>query len=619
MIELLRKEIRALRPMTLLTVAFFGALFTYGVATEFLDMPDSSSHADEGTGLLIFIGLFAAMTGANLLVSESNEGTLLFLDALPLSRTRIFCGKMCAGVAVLLLTPLLSLAMDLLSAAAEHQSTSEPVAWLAMGSWFVQQCLAAIYLLCVAAMLSFARKWFALVVGFVFWGFLWLRVNDVPWSGLFDPHQLIAYPDNGKGVHFPWRHAAAALGASAVSLGIAWLGFQTLGDGVQHATQRVRRWRFVSVLRFVGIALVPAVWIGAVVYFGNQFIGSPPPEVGSVKAAEGSFATGQTKRYDYVYREIQRKSAKELMAKADEIHDQVMTFLGASPVPGRIVADLGGAVMEHAAGQTNWTKIRVPLGLELPMHELEAVIGHETTHVYIEQLSNGAMMRQFDNARFFHEGLATFVEHKFFSTDEERQSMHRLAALAASRGKVPFPTLVSNDKLSKERDGTLAYPLGEVFCEALVATHGEEAPGKLLRAFARARAPAGLSGEALWRDAMQACGLSLDRVVAAYDAALDRAMTEEADFIATFPKLTAEVEAVGGEIVIRPKFEGEAPGKIVCMLQPGLDLKFFHAGEDGVIRLPRSQFPGPKLRYAIGWSSKQLRWPLFEKWTESGL
>jgi hypothetical protein len=616
--ELLKKELRALRPMALLIVAVLAAMFIYSMVDEFPDMTTSSSRESEATGMLMLIGLFSAMTGAGLLVSESNEGTLLFLDGLPLSRTRIFFSKVIAGLAVLGLIPLLGCGLDILSLALTHQSTSPPFHWDTARMCFVQGSIVAIYLLSLATALSFVRQWFTLVVGFVVWGFLWLRVNEVAWTALFDPYQLLTCSIDDAQVRFPWHHAAAAMSVSFFSLALAWFSFQSLGDRMQYAAQRVRRWRMATVLRFIGIALVPVVWISVV---GKllQLTRSNEPKTAHGIHVEKSFAYTQTKRFDFVFRESQRKQAESLIATADAIHDRVTGYLGASFVPGRIVADLGSPVVAHAAGQATWTKIRVPLGLGLSTHELQAVLGHETTHVYIEQLSNGAMFRHFSSTRFFHEGLATFVEHKFFSTPEECEKMRRLAAVAASRGTVPFETLASNKDLSKERDGNLVYPLGEIFCHALVSTYGDGAPGKLLRAFGRPNAPTALEGAAFWRDAMQSCGFNLDCVIAAYDTEVSRAITEQAAFIEKFPKLTAHIELAAGEIIIRPEFKGAAPGNIVCMIEPSFGIRLLTADADGSIRIPRSNHPGPRLRYTLGWESEKLRWPLFETWSETEL
>jgi hypothetical protein len=621
MIEIFKKELRALRPMAWLIVGFWAATFAYDLYTQFPDIPEEHASQSEATGALVLIGLFATMTGASLLVGESEEGTLAFLDALPVSRTRLFAVKIVAGLLVLELLPLLGLASDAFTLAAMHDSTSPPFPWAAKLAEVGQESVVTLYLLSLAALLSFARKWFALLMGFILWGFLWLRVQNVEWSALFDPLALLTPIEPGAPVRIPWRPVEAELGFSAAALALAWLGFHGLGDRLAHAADRAGRSWLAGAARLAGLALIPVVWIG-VFYSLFRLSGGAGALPSDSSLGDNAFGAKQTLRYDFAYRASnpsQIAKAISLIAKADGIHDTVTKFLGAAPVPGRIVVDLASPVIEHTLGLTNWTKIRMPLQLEMAVPSPEAILGHETTHVYIEQLSDGAMGRHFDSTRFFHEGLATYVEHRYFSTTPERLATRRLAALAQSRGRISFATLASNEALVKERDAGLVYPFGEVFCEALVATHGEAAPGQLIRAFARPGAPADLKGAELWRDAMQSCGYDLDRVTAAYDAILSAAMKSEAAFIAKFPRLTGRVEVVGDEIVIHPTYEGAAPGEILCQLEPGLQMTILHRAKDGAFHLARNRNPGRTLRYALGWDSRELRLPLFEPFTNVSL
>lgn len=616
MIELLRKEFRAQRPMALLILSFFAGLLVYELASGFPDMPEWEEGQVEGA--LVLALLFGTMTGASLLVGESIEGTLSFLDGLPMPRSRVYLAKISAGLAVLGILPVLDLVLSFCFWASARQSTDGPFPWADASVAVFLQGLVNLYVLSVSVALSFARQWFALVVGFVFWGFLWLRLREVPWIGLFDPHEMMSATGEGDRALVPWRHAVAVTTVSLACLGIAWMGFLALGDRARHAADRLSRGRLGAALRLCGIALIPVVWIAALYNLG-RLSGADAEDSDDRPLGETAFARHETKRYEFVFRESQRERALRLARKADAAHDKVARFMGAAPVPARIVVDLGSPVMEHAAGQANWTKIRICMEKADAAKDLVAVLGHETAHVYINHLSDGELMRHFESARFFHEGLATYIEHRFFAGENDRLTMRRLAAAAHARGRVPFAALADNGALGKARDGNLAYPLGEVFCEALVATHGDLAPGALCRAFARPRASVAPKGERLWRDAMQACGFDLDRVVAAYDTALDRAVIKERPFIETIPRLTARVEVAGGRIAIWPRYDGRAPGAIVCMVPDTVGESILVADADGAIRMPRSKSPGPAVRYALGWRTPELPWPLFEPWTEAAV
>jgi hypothetical protein len=312
--------------------------------------------------------------------------------------------------------------------------------------------------------------------------------------------------------------------------------------------------------------------------------------------------------------------AKPLLAEADGIYAKVAAFLGAPDTPTRIVVDLASPVVTHAAGATNWTKIRIPVTNESEFSELQLILGHETTHVFIEQLSDGRATAHFNEARFLHEGLATHVELTLFGTDDGRAKNRREIAGAWSRGRVALEDLANDTALSRKREPNLAYPLGSVFARMLMETQGHEAAIRLLRAMARKNAPIGLKGAAYWRDTMQAAGLNYDRVAAAYDAACAAAMTEEKEFVDSLPRLTATVRVVNGEVVVQPKFKGKAPGKVVCVTETDdpvvSEMVPLHRQTDGSFTWSVAETSKPVFRYMLGWRTDQTRLPVFEPWAE---
>jgi hypothetical protein len=616
------KELRALRPLAWCIVGMhlLGTIFL--LATE---MPDEQKFvfadwmAEDRHGWLMVLALFALMIGAGLLLHESEQGTLRFLDGLPVSRTRLFLAKVLAGLAVLALVPLLGVPEEIIFDQLSRTSIDEPYPWGFPGALAGLAMVAGAFLLALALALSFVRRWFALAAGLLFWGYLWLRQHGGSRVGLFDPGELLAVGLVDGRVLVPWGHVAAHLVATAVLLAVAWFGFLQLGDRAQFAGERLGRSR---VLRGLGVGLrwlAPVVWLGAMVHIFSG-LASDAVDFATTPGGERAFGRRETARYEFLYRSAQEKQAEPLMEIADETHDQVAGFFEAAPPPARIVVDLASPVVPHAAGQTNWTKIRMPLAAEQTLDEQRLILGHETAHVFIEQLSGGRLASVYSAIRFLHEGLATHVEQQLFAEEEDRAQNRRSVAAAWARGRVPFELLCDNERLSRERDPNLAYPLGEVFARALVETHGRAAAAELLHAFARPKAAVGKDGMALWRDTMQAARLDFDRVVAAYESACARLAEEERDFVARCPRLAASVAVEGAEIVVRPKFDGAAPGELVCLVEidgPLMDeLSALSQREDGSFTIERRRVTKSTLRYLLGWRTKETRLPIFEPWSE---
>jgi hypothetical protein len=403
---------------------------------------------------------------------------------------------------------------------------------------------------------------------------------------------------------------------------VAWVGFQNLGDRAQFAAERLGKWRALRMLGTGLRLLAPVVWIAAIVQIAGTSEDADAKHA-ATPLGEKAFGRHETARYEFLFRTAQREQAQPLFAEADAIHKTVADFFGAPPPSARIVVDLASPVRPHAVGQTNWTKIRMPLFPEETLDDLRRIFAHETAHVYIEQLSNGRLLNHFAAIRFLHEGLATHVEKSFFSDEAGRARNRRSVAAAWARGRVPFEFLCDNNQLSRERDPNLAYPLGEVFARALVETHGPEAPTRLLRAFGRRNAPAGLTGTALWRDTMQAAELDLDRVVAAYEVACAKIAGEEKDFVARLPRLAATVSIEGEEIVIRPKSEGTAPGDMICLVEIegplASETAVLPQREDGSFALRRDRLMKPVIRYLLGWRTAETEHPVFEPWAQATL
>jgi len=619
---LLHKELQALRPFVVCILGLSVLSWIYTLCTKVpgAERFDPTHWLDDTrSGSLILLALFSLVLGAGLLTQESDQRTLFFLDGLPVSRTRVFCMKTLAAMLVIVLLPLFDFGTDVAAGWLARTSTDAPFPWTFIGAEAGLLLLAATYLVALSMLVSFTRAWFALVTGLLLWAYLWLRGRGVDWLAFFDTYALLGPSYTGAKVLVSWRHVAAHAAGAIVSLFIAWLGFLSLGDRAQFAAERLGRLRWLVALGVGARWLAPVVWIAAFVKLagpdGDGAAGKDSP------VGEEAFSQRETKHYEFLYRTSQTASAKPLLAAADHVYEQVSSCLGAPVSPTRVVVDLASSVITHASGQTNWTKIRIPLEPGTSLDELRLILGHETTHVFIEQLSNGRMSSHFNECRCFHEGLATCVELQLFGTNEDRAQNRRAIAGAWSRGRVPLDSLVDDDALGKQREPYLVYPLGEAFAQALIDTHGREAPARLLRALARADAPVGLRGMALWRDTMQSASLSLDRVAAAYEIACAAAVTQERSFVATLPRLAATARLQGGNIVVQPIFAGFPPGKVVCFTMDedpiAPQLTALRPRPDGSFTWPVSRQGNPVFRYLLGWRTPETRIPVFEPWAET--
>ncbi len=69
-------------------------------------------------------------------------------------------------------------------------------------------------------------------------------------------------------------------------------------------------------------------------------------------------------------------------------------------------------------------------------------------------------------------------------------------------------------------DEHLLYDFGELWVASLVASCGQEAPARLLKALASPSGPQSLLGRSLWRHALQQGGCDIDRVAVRYERQL---------------------------------------------------------------------------------------------------
>ena len=624
---LLHKELRALLPFAGMFLVLGSLNVLSSLFSEFLDMKSLArlvNHAVKNgdPDVPAFVAAFAL--GLGLLVRERDEGTLEFLDALPCSRARIFSAKLLAGALVAGLLPLTGNIWVLTLHALSLDSLDASFRWSMAFQTFAIEWFFVVVALTLGLALGFLRRFAFFALGLLVVVYLILDHAGLPWIDLLNIFSLTRYEFFGQDVVTP----GARLGALAVlacgCAAFAFAMFRLQGDRTAMLAARLERLPWRGPLIGIGTVAMVIFWIGLIAWFVRDQ--KPDDEkTPRVEFREWEISRAHAGGYTFLYPGNFSERALALARRSGDIHAKVRKFFDAE-APGEIVADLSSPLRHGLGGTANWKRVNLNLAHGDSADELDAILGHETTHVYIDVLSESRMAEKFNSTRWFHEGLASYVEHRFFRPPDAVKKLRRLAAAAHKRKSAEWDDLVDNTEWGRRRDSNLAYPLGEVFVHVLVQEHGDTAPARLLRAAGRKNLPEILAGVTLWRDLFQHCGWDLATTVDGYYAFL-RALAEGEfrEFVESLPRVSGRVSNDDGEITIEPIVRGELPAgcRVVCQLrrQSGdAEPDFIHPRRDGeLFRANRSSLPGGTFWYQLGIKSPLTDLPVFEEWQKANV
>jgi hypothetical protein len=616
--SLLRKELRSLAPFLGLVLFLIALNWADEFVTKYPDQHALSKLMEHDRAEHVMLFAFAFALAAGLLVRERDEGTLSFLDALPVSRAQVFACKALPALAVLWLIPLSDLVLKVLL---HHWSktsleTQSPVP-LFVTATFLDVVSCVVYF-SFALALSFLRRFAFLALGLVLCAYLFLQELHVPLVPLFDILSLGEPVFRGRAWLLPKAKLLIHLSLALGSMAVAFISFQMMGDSSQRLAERLKRRRGAIVLTALGTAAAVLVWVGLFIFWSVRSASEKPNEV---HYETWPTSRANTARYQFLYRENEAGKLNQLLSRADAAEARVRTFLSAAPI-SRIEADLTGSA-PRTAGVAHWKTVQMDLAAAGNDAEaLTAVLGHETTHVYIDHEGQSRLEEDFNSTRFFHEGLASYVEYHLFRPTNQLSSLRRVAAVMRSRREVTLEELLDSDALTLKRDTDLVYPLGEVFVDALVQRYGESAPGKVVKAFARPNAPRSLHGVALWQDVLQACGYNLSAVEDVFYAELDRALAEQRQFVENLPRLRGAVMYQPGQVTLRAAYDGRAPGRVVCRFRSSAETpaRLYHyafSAEGDVFSVSNAHLPHRSFWYQLGWRVRGASQTIWEPWVEA--
>ena len=628
-ITLLKKELTGLRFCILLIVVLAGMSWTEDLLTGF---PDRMLGEGAHEGALWLVGLFIGMISFN---QEREHQTQGFIDGLAVSRLAVFLHKLLAALMVVSLCCLVELLRVLVLAGLSTTSVSGAFPWHLRLAECSLLLLLGFTVVAVGMVLSFTRKWFPLVAGLLFLVLVLLFSSSQSWVAWIDSSALVTPTLSESGaLIIPWKQVGGFSLLATVTVLLSCLLFCRRDGFISRWFERDSAARGKLLLGVVVVGVWCTAFVVLVKSQKTDDDDNPVTNSAGVIAATQpdaeivGFASHETEHYDVIFKESQREEVMKLVGGMDTIYQQVADYFQKPSLPsGRIVLDMASSVDSHAVGVTNWTKIRVPMAKGEGRLDFMQVLRHETAHVFIEQISDGKAKAYFNALRAFHEGVATAVE---LAPDDEatgaaRLKMERWAALANSRGTVPLALLCDDVALEQEFDDALVYPLGYVFAKSLVEVGGPQLLRRVLEALKNTPPPLKADSTTLWQHILQECGTSYETVISTYAGRLALLASQEQSYIAGFPRLSAKVTVEGEDIVIRLNdFSGQANDvKPICLVAKSMGItnenERIPRSTDGSFRLKRNQHTGNQLRYLLGWSSKEMRYPVFEPWAKVSL
>lgn len=547
------KEWRYLRPFLFLIVAFL----LIDIVEQLLGPVEAHPFGQSLGTLPMEIAsvqiLLGFALGSGLLVREIDDGTLNFLDGLPLTRGAVFTAKITAAMLVLLLYPFGLILVHLLQHLGARESLDAAVHPVLLLTFFGLSSLVTLVGLTLGMLLGFLRYLSWLVLALLGIGIALLKNSAPSLNALLDTSDLLTLRFTGAHWQLPlaaiWTQLGAALLFGTLALGL----FKAAGGMLA----RVRKWH--GARRWL---LKPAVALMAMAAVAGLVVLAREPDTDGGQANRQADAVSfvpiasghaSTRHFTFSYPALSGERVKPFIAAADQTFVDVATLLrvdGGAPID----VDLSGTTDNHD-GTAYHDRIRMRVrGIE----SMDTLV-HETTHVFARRMAGGENGQQLDGMIVFNEGLAQWVENTLIS-DGQASDEHALSAAIVSKRRLVAPRLLADhEAFAGVVDENLKYPLGAVLVDQFVLRYGPQAPKNLLQTLARADFPRDLTGYALWQTAFQLSGYDLDLVFDDYARHLKGLETRFAREIAALPRPRGSLVKAGERLAVTLRFDLPVP------------------------------------------------------------
>lgn len=641
MIRILFKEGRQLFPIACLWLSVLVLGYLTKFSTERLDEQTFSSWCDgycdynSGATVVILTALFALVTAYSLFPREHDDSTIDFLRALPVSRSKIFIGKVLAAWLLLCFINVLSYSVDYFLLGANPESIGGrfyPQVWTTL-LW--RDCLVAFIFLSHGVLLSWFRTLGLLLYAIYLLVILWAE-SQFGTSGIWSVFTLLSNEYDGSKLLVNAKalsiHAGIALGFLLVAARL-WSVTESSASGGKQSTLGMTIFRvLLSVSGFVLLAGVLIYRVG---------VGTGTPTTSDLRVAT-------TEHYRFVYKASREETVQYMLEHAEADYEALAELLGVTDLPS-IRVDLS-AQSEHAAGLATWKKIQMDLNAFESDVSQRRVLSHETTHVLQAVESDRALARNHSAAKFFIEGMAQYTSFDVVPELERRNSNWQLAAISWKRQNIEFLDLIDAAGFGERFDPELHYSLGDLWTRAFVSNCGDSAMGDFLRAAGREEASKDLAPVVFWRDTTAQINCDLDTVNELWRVQMEALYAEvEQQLFPVFTDVVIDESGPSNQISITAKLSPYEPGnkavdasanieatgitapsrfivrigaastRVAAGVDPVFRGQLLEDGERVNFKVPRNMVTGTRFRYQLGFTPSAGSRYYYEQWQRGSL
>lgn len=550
---ILWKELRDQRAFAWLGVVLLAIELLEVLARQFDMQPIGRHFGNQADESVAFLFLLSFAVGTGLLMREIDEGTLAFLDGLPVTRVHLFAAKLAVALPVLLVYP----AGRLLILAAQHLASRNSLDH-ALHPHLLATALG------LEAVVIFVGVSLGLLFGFlrslawVTFGIcamtLFAAVQKWPRLSALNPLALAEV--RFIGTH--WRISNEGLSVQlALAAALSLCGLALFASAAQRPGFSLGRWlRRPIVSALVGAATVVVGVLVLTLYAisdrdAAKGVANRSPD--TVRFPEAPPGHARMRHYTFSYPAHDAEPLRIFLTGADAAYERVESLLGIDG-GATIDVDLFGSV-PNTEGTAFFERIRVNPDAGDPI----ATLAHETTHVFANRLAGAERERELSKMPVFNEGLARWVERHVHDDGGLSDSDRFQAAVVSKRRLVTAPMLTDLERLARSQDQNLKYPLGAVLIDALIERCGADSPRLILSALGRPDFPRNLKDLELWQTAFQLAGFDLALVFDDYATKLKALEPAYARFIEQLPRPRGVLVQREEEVGVELRFDGDVP------------------------------------------------------------